>query len=37
MVSPFDAVTVGVRSDCGQALWERERTTVTFTEATGGS
>ena len=38
MISPFDAVAVPGSEDYDiQVVWEREGTTLTFTEASGGS
>lgn len=38
MIAPFDSVAVSGSSDYDiQVVWEREGTTITFTEASGGS
>lgn len=38
MIAPFDAVAISGSSDYDiQVVWEREGTTITFTEASGGN
>jgi len=38
MIAPFDAVAIGGSSDYDiQVVWEREGTTITLTEASGGN
>jgi hypothetical protein len=38
MIAPFDSLALGGSSDYDiQVVWEREGTTITFTESSGGS